>query len=131
MALDYPSCVVEIFGSTASNLAYKNSDLDITVTSTFPNHPLTNVRKMANMLRKLGFQQVIPICNARVPICKFYDKDLRINCDINFGHSLGVYNSGLIRSYTMLDPRVKPLILLVKLWAKNRDINNPSSGGIL
>lgn len=26
----------------------------------------------------------------------------------------------------MMDPRVKPLIMLVKLWAKQRDLNDPS-----
>ncbi|KAJ1342586.1 hypothetical protein BSLG_002903 [Batrachochytrium salamandrivorans] len=33
-------------------------------------------------------------------------------------------------AYT-LDPRVKPLILLIKLWAKARNLNNPANGGTL
>lgn len=34
-------------------------------------------------------------------------------------------NSDLLRRYTLLDQRVRPLALAVKLWAKNRGVNDP------
>ncbi|KAJ3030781.1 hypothetical protein HDV00_008721 [Rhizophlyctis rosea] len=76
------------------------------------------------VLKQNGMTNVHPIAKARVPICKFHDPALRLDCDVNFGHELGVYNSKLIRTYTEIDPRVRPLLMLVKFWARRRDINN-------
>jgi DNA polymerase sigma len=127
----FPPCKIEVFGSTATNLAFERSDVDLTIISDTPDHPLRDVRKIAKLLRKAGKLSVSTVRNARVPICKFYDPVSKLNCDVNFGHFLGVYNSSLIRTYTFLDPRVKPLLLLVKSWSKVRDLNNPSSGGMM
>jgi DNA polymerase sigma len=45
---------------------------------------------------------------------------------MNIGHVSGVWNSKLLNAYTLTDPCVKPLIMLVKYWAKRRDLNDPS-----
>ena len=37
------------------------------------------------------------------------------------------YNSLLLKTYGKIDPRVIPLVLLVKEWAKRRGIKNPSN----
>ncbi|KAJ3359171.1 hypothetical protein HDU91_004988, partial [Kappamyces sp. JEL0680] len=71
-----------------------------------------------------------PISRARVPIVKFYSDQFALNADINFGHRLGVCNSLLLRSYTFLDPRLKVVIMLVKIFAKLRKINDSSHNTI-
>ena len=73
-------------------------------------------------------ENVIPITGARVPICKFHDPEYGFDCDINCGNKLGLHNSRLMKTYTMLDARIRPLCMLVKLWAKQRDINDSSLG---
>ncbi|KAJ3021441.1 hypothetical protein HDV00_001729, partial [Rhizophlyctis rosea] len=74
--------------------------------------------------------RVLPIPQARVPICKFHDLEFGLDCDINVGNKLGLHNSRLLRMYTHLDRRVKPLIMLVKWWAKRRGVNDSASGTI-
>lgn len=81
---------------------------------------------LGKLLKQNGMRKVVPIAHARVPICKFYDPVLRLHIDLNVGHNLGVHNSALLKAYTECDPRVKPLIMLIKLWAKNRDLNDPA-----
>jgi len=51
-----------------------------------------------------------------------------IQCDINFAASLALHNTLLLRCYSLTDPRVKPLVLFVKYWAKRRGINTPYRG---
>ncbi|KAF2655898.1 hypothetical protein K491DRAFT_692537 [Lophiostoma macrostomum CBS 122681] len=51
-----------------------------------------------------------------------------IQCDINFSNPLGIHNTHLLRCYSLCDPRVRPLVLFVKSWAKRRKINSSYSG---
>jgi terminal uridylyltransferase len=51
-----------------------------------------------------------------------------IQCDINFSAQLAIHNTLLLRCYSHCDPRVKPMILFVKHWAKVRGINIPYRG---
>ncbi|RKU45817.1 hypothetical protein DL546_006133 [Coniochaeta pulveracea] len=51
-----------------------------------------------------------------------------VQCDINFSAHLALHNTALLRCYSLTDPRVRPLVLFVKHWAKVRDINTPYRG---
>ncbi|KAH7139517.1 hypothetical protein B0J11DRAFT_501664 [Dendryphion nanum] len=51
-----------------------------------------------------------------------------IQCDINFSNPLGIHNTHLLRCYSLCDPRVRPMVLFVKAWAKRRKINSSYSG---
>jgi DNA polymerase sigma len=51
-----------------------------------------------------------------------------IQCDINFAGRLAIYNSELLRCYSLCDERVRLVGLFVKKWAKARKINNPYYG---
>ncbi|KAI9007258.1 hypothetical protein BC832DRAFT_440380 [Gaertneriomyces semiglobifer] len=126
------------FGSSVNNLGSSSSDVDVTLEISDTNecseeelNGITNMSKLARVLRRKGMQNVIPISGARVPICKFYDPTCDLHCDINFGNMLGVYNSRLLKAYTLLDPRVRPLIMLIKHWARNREINDSAGGGTI
>ena len=51
-----------------------------------------------------------------------------IQCDINFSNFLALHNTLLLRCYSHCDPRIRPMILFVKAWAKKRKINSPYHG---
>ncbi|KAF2198337.1 PAP/OAS1 substrate-binding domain-containing protein, partial [Delitschia confertaspora ATCC 74209] len=51
-----------------------------------------------------------------------------IQCDINFSNPLALHNTHLLRCYSLCDPRVRPMVLFVKSWAKRRKINSSYSG---
>ncbi|KAK4166026.1 Poly(A) RNA polymerase protein cid1 [Cladorrhinum sp. PSN259] len=51
-----------------------------------------------------------------------------VQCDINFSAHLALQNTLLLRCYSHSDPRVRPLVLFVKHWAKVRQINSPYRG---
>lgn len=43
------------------------------------------------------FKNVEEICDARVPIIKFYHVPTKINCDVSFKSGLSAYNSKLVK----------------------------------
>ena len=51
-----------------------------------------------------------------------------VQCDINFSAHLALENTALLRCYSHTDPRVRPLVLFVKNWAKARGINSGYRG---
>ncbi|KAI1074592.1 hypothetical protein F5B20DRAFT_429995 [Whalleya microplaca] len=51
-----------------------------------------------------------------------------VQCDINFSAHMALQNTLLLRCYSYTDPRVRPLVLFVKHWAKARGINTPYRG---
>ncbi|MCJ1477215.1 hypothetical protein MMC13_005886 [Lambiella insularis] len=51
-----------------------------------------------------------------------------VQCDINFSNFLALHNTSLLRCYSHCDPRIRPLVLFVKAWAKKRKINSPYHG---
>lgn len=51
-----------------------------------------------------------------------------IQCDINFSNPLAFHNTLLLRCYSHCDPRVRPMVLFVKAWAKRRLINSARNG---
>ncbi|KAI4227476.1 MAG: hypothetical protein L6R36_002377 [Xanthoria steineri] len=51
-----------------------------------------------------------------------------MQCDINFSNRLALHNSQMLRCYNLSDPRVRPMVLFVKSWAKRRKINSPYHG---
>jgi terminal uridylyltransferase len=57
-----------------------------------------------------------------------YTKDCGIQCDINFSNYVALQNTRLLRTYCLLDERVRRMGLIVKIWAKARKINTPYRG---
>ncbi|KAI0101537.1 hypothetical protein GGR51DRAFT_530066 [Nemania sp. FL0031] len=59
---------------------------------------------------------------------EFPKSGVGVQCDINFSAHLALQNTMLLRCYSYTDPRVRPLVLFVKHWAKARGINTPYRG---
>lgn len=59
---------------------------------------------------------------------EFPKENVGVQCDINFSAHLALQNTTLLRCYSHSDPRVKPMVLFVKHWAKMRGINSGYRG---
>ena len=57
-----------------------------------------------------------------------FDRNVGVQCDINFTNYVAMHNTALLRCYCICDDRVKQLGLVVKAWAKARKINTPYYG---
>ena len=65
---------------------------------------------------------------ARIPIVQFVDRTSGAHCDLSFSNSLAVSNTLLLRTYSEIDPRIRPLAYIIKHWARARHINSPADG---
>jgi hypothetical protein len=54
-----------------------------------------------------------------------------LSVDINVNNPLSIQNTRMIRNYVAIDPRVRPLIMVVKHWTKRRELNDAAGGGTL
>jgi len=64
------------------------------------------------------------LIHAKVPILKFKDAVHNLDVDINVNNAVGLRNTQLLFGYAQCDWRVRPLILVVKLWANFQGIND-------
>ena len=86
------------------------------------------IEALASVLEKAGFDVLLVLPNARVPIVKFSDPSSGLHCDIGLNNRLAVLNSKLLRAYLQIDNRAAHMAWLVKHWAKQRKINDPYRG---
>ncbi|KAK0561831.1 hypothetical protein OC861_005622 [Tilletia horrida] len=149
----YPSHELQVvpFGSTATGMALKSSDLDLCILdaqrrefelreldraavnrimseTSLDLPPFYQVKRIARALeRSPDFGRCQPIVGARVPIVKYVDLRTRIEGDININNRFGVVNSQMISAYCDLLPMLaRPLITFVKSCFKAWGFNDPA-----
>lgn len=65
-----------------------------------------------------AFARPIKISRARTPLIKVIHVATKTQMDINVSNPLGVFNSEFLRFALSFDPRIKPLAICVKYWAR-------------
>jgi DNA polymerase sigma len=68
--------------------------------------------------------KVICVSTAKVPIVKMFDPELGLACDMNVNNTLALENTRMIKTYIEIDPRVRPLAMIIKYWTKRRIVND-------
>lgn len=136
----YPKCKTYLFGSIVTELAFKQCDLDMYMYIGEPindskvqgngnitiSKVLNEVKKMMYRMRNV-FSDIVSLPKARIPIIKFCYVPTNVLCDLSFKNSLGIYKSYLIRYLISLDNRLKPLMMLIKYWARHFKLASGSS----
>lgn len=133
---------VMVFGSSANGFGSPNSDLDLCLqvppTATNFSKEEGGVEAMTNLASKFeeaGLTDVDTVrLTARIPIVKFNvpykDEDsceeILVECDLSLQNPLACLNTSLLHAYSKISPTTCILASIIKRWAKNRDINNPS-----
>ena len=69
-------------------------------------------------------QKVVCVPQAKVPIVKIWDPELELACDMNVNNTLALENTRMIRTYVQIDPRVRPLAMIIKHWTRKRILND-------
>jgi DNA polymerase sigma len=118
----HASIKVNVFGSTGNSLGTSDSDVDICITTDAKE--LSKVCSIAELLANNGMERVVCVSSAKVPIVKVWDPELQVACDLNVNNPIALENTALIRSYIEIDPRVRPLAMIIKHWAKRRILND-------
>lgn len=113
---------VSVFGSTGNCLGTSDSDVDICITTDCKE--VEHVCSIAELLDKNGMERIVCVSSAKVPIVKVWDPELQVACDMNVNNPIALENTQMIRSYTAIDERFRPLAMIIKYWAKKRCLND-------
>lgn len=150
----FPNLQLTVYGSCLSGLALgTSSDVDLSLSlveidelknglrksrigfKNYEREMKNYVYKVTRALCQLGngaFVDVMPIPYARVPVVKgtcylqqtISHLDASMNFDICFHNDIAVMNSTLLREYSLIDPRVKTIMLCIKSWIKWKRVGN-------
>jgi len=126
----WPNAKVEVFGSYKTGLYLPMSDIDLVVFGKWDNLPLRTLEKAfitADIADASGIQV---IDKASVPIIKIVDKATEVRVDISFNMANSVHAVQLVRNYHRKFPTLKYLVLILKQFLNQRDLNEVYFGGV-
>ena len=70
------------------------------------------------------------ISSAKVPIIRFIDIEFNLNFDISFNKIDGIYQVNEVLKSLKIYPEIKHLIFVLKIFLRQRDLNNTYMGGV-
>ncbi|CAK9826578.1 Speckle targeted PIP5K1A-regulated poly(A) polymerase [Anthophora retusa] len=132
----FPKCKTYKFGSIQTGLGFKECDLDIYMDVDDPTYETKSTstdfkttakifKKVKEVLYKMNcvFSKIVLIPKAKTPIIKFWYLPTEVSCDLSFKNGLGISKSYFIKYCISLDSRIRPLIMLIKYWARHFKIS--------
>merc|ERR1712183_437096 len=129
----YPKATLHFTGSTWNGSGINTSDIDLCVMANDKAKQQTKKRfdgvKELLTLKKAIKHVVghkIDVISARVPILKFSHNG--VQCDICMNNENALRNTHLLRTYSLYEHRLPPLVMVVKEWARSRGINDAGKG---
>lgn len=89
-----------------------------------------NIEILGDLLQLFlpGCSRVKRISQARVPIVKYSQDFVGVECDLAVSNETAVNMSELLYIFGNFDDRVRPLVFTVKLWAKEINLTNDTPG---
>ncbi|KAJ1939512.1 hypothetical protein FBU59_004096, partial [Linderina macrospora] len=119
-----------LFGSSKLGLSSHGSDLDIALQIDGIGLDRMLMHQLSNTLPSFGMNNCFFISQARVPMIECVDRATLKECDITLNNNMGHLKTACLAAYLKCDPRVGPLVIAVKHWAKCRRINDAANGMI-
>ncbi|XP_040156512.1 poly(A) RNA polymerase gld-2 homolog B [Anopheles arabiensis] len=129
----FPKYSLYLVGSTISGFGADSSDVDMCLVSrSAPSCYDPRLEALLNLSLVKEYFMSMPsssfndfsLIQAKVPILRFQDSKHGIEVDLNFNNCVGIRNTHLLHCYSQMDWRVRPLVLVVKLWARHHNIND-------
>ncbi|XP_019722530.1 poly(A) RNA polymerase GLD2 isoform X2 [Hippocampus comes] len=117
-------------GSTMSGLACRSSDADLCYVLHVSKKmdPIAVLSSLQRIMSSMNLVERVRLIRATVPILRFKEKGSNLMFDLNVNNIVGIRNTFLLKSYAYAEPRIRPLILVIKKWARHRQINDASQG---
>ncbi|XP_034945506.1 poly(A) RNA polymerase GLD2-like [Chelonus insularis] len=125
----FPKFSLFLVGSTMNGFGTNSSDADICLLTRNAEiiqraEAIIHLDALMHYLGHCDFIQDLQLIQAKVPILKFKDAIQKLDIDLNCNNAVGVRNTHMLYCYSRIDWRVRPLVLIVKLWAQSQNIND-------
>ncbi|XP_023269233.1 poly(A) RNA polymerase GLD2 [Seriola lalandi dorsalis] len=117
-------------GSSMNGLGCRSSDADLCLVLKGNKRPdpIHVLSVLQRLFKTLSYVERTQLIRAKVPILRFREKGSDLEFDLNINNTVGIRNTFLLRSYAYADLRIRPMILVIKKWARHNQINDASKG---
>ncbi|XP_076143028.1 terminal nucleotidyltransferase 4B [Alosa pseudoharengus] len=126
----WPAADVQVFGSFSTGLYLPTSDIDLVVFGNWDTLPLWTLEEALRRKNVADENSVKVLDKATVPIIKLTDSYTEVKVDISFNVQNGVKAARLIRDFKKKYPVLPKLVLVLKQFLLQRDLNEVFTGGI-
>ncbi|XP_049574165.1 terminal nucleotidyltransferase 4B [Syngnathus scovelli] len=126
----WPSAEVQVFGSFSTGLYLPTSDIDLVVFGKWETLPLWTLEEALRKRNVADKNSIKVLDKATVPIIKLTDSFTEVKVDISFNVESGVKAACLIKEFKEKYPVLPYLVLVLKQFLLQRDLNEVFTGGI-
>ncbi|XP_018522432.1 terminal nucleotidyltransferase 4B [Lates calcarifer] len=126
----WPSAEVQVFGSFSTGLYLPTSDIDLVVFGKWETLPLWTLEEALRKRNVADENSIKVLDKATVPIIKLTDTFTEVKVDISFNVKSGVKAARLIKEFKEKYPVLPYLVLVLKQFLLQRDLNEVFTGGI-
>ncbi|RXN21094.1 adenylate cyclase type 2-like isoform X1 [Labeo rohita] len=126
----WPNAVVQVFGSFSTGLYLPTSDIDLVVFGHWDTLPLWTLEEALRKKKIADENSVKVLDKATVPIIKLTDLHTEVKVDISFNVQNGVKAANLIKDFKQQFPVLPYLVLVLKQFLLQRELNEVFTGGI-
>ncbi|XP_038650167.1 terminal uridylyltransferase 4-like isoform X1 [Scyliorhinus canicula] len=126
-----PDCSLRLYGSCLTRFAFKTSDINIDVK--FPPHlnqPDVLIQVLDIIKNSSLYSDVESDFHAKVPIIYCRDIKSGLICKVSAGNDVACLTTNLLAALAKLEPRLIPLVLAFRCWARVCHIDCQAEGGI-
>ncbi|KAM9098730.1 terminal uridylyltransferase 7 isoform 4-T6 [Sarcophilus harrisii] len=126
-----PDCSLRLYGSSYSRFGFKNSDLNIDVqfpaTMTQPD-VLLLIQEILKSSE--SFIDIDADFHARVPVVVCREKQSGLICKVSAGNENACLTTNHLAALGKLEPKLVPLVIAFRYWAKLCCADHPEEGGL-
>lgn len=126
----WPSAKVQVFGSFSTGLYLPTSDIDLVVFGNWETLPLWTLEEALRKRNIADENSVKVLDKATVPIIKLTDAYTEVKVDISFNVQSGINAATLIKDFKKKFPVLPYLVLVLKQFLLQRELNEVFTGGI-
>ena len=126
----WPDTNVVVVGSFNYGLYLPVSDVDLVVFGKWTSPPLYLVEQEVRKADIAVKKSLVVVDKTSVPIIKFTDRKTEVKVDISFNVESGLQSAQIIKSYLNHYPVLAKLVLIIKQFLYQRNLNEVNSGGI-
>ncbi|XP_008280014.1 terminal uridylyltransferase 4 isoform X2 [Stegastes partitus] len=125
------ACSLRLYGSCLTHFAFKTSDINIDVT--YPSsmtQPEVLIQVLEILKNNSEFSEVESDFHAKVPAVFCRDVRSGLMCKVSAGNDVACLTTNHLAALAKLEPRLVPLVLAFRYWARLCHIDCQAEGGI-
>uniref|UniRef100_A0A087XAY0 RNA uridylyltransferase n=1 Tax=Poecilia formosa TaxID=48698 RepID=A0A087XAY0_POEFO len=125
------ACSLRLYGSCLTRFAFKTSDINVDVT--YPStmtQPEVLIQVLEILKNRPEYSEVESDFHAKVPAVFCRDRSSGLICKVSAGNDVACLTTNHLAALAKLEPRLVPLVLAFRYWARLCHIDCQAEGGI-